>query len=148
MVDAQKIKTLREKTGISFAQCKEALEQVEGDLDKAMEILKEKGAAVAEKKADRELKAGTISAYIHQGTIGALVELQSETDFVSKNQDFKSLADDLAMQVAATDPADTEAFLASPFIKDPNSTVNDLIQTATQKFGERIVINRFVRFSL
>ena len=148
MADTQKIKILREKTGISFAQCAEALTAAGGDLDQALEVLKAKGAAIAEKKASRELKAGTISAYIHQGLIGAMVELQSETDFVSKNPDFKTLAGELAMQVAAIDPADNEALLASPYIKEPDKTVNDLIQGAIQKFGERVEVARFVRFSL
>lgn len=147
-MDAQKVKTLRQQTGISFAQCKEALENAGGDLDQALALLKEKGAAIAEKKAGRELKAGTISAYIHQGAIGAMVELQSETDFVSKNPEFKALADELAMQVAAVDPTDNEALLASPYIKEPDKTVGDLVQTAGQKFGERVEVSRFIRFSL
>ncbi|MDO8183874.1 MAG: elongation factor Ts [bacterium] len=148
MIDTVKIKMLREQTGISFAQCKEALESGAGDIDKALSWLKEKGAAVAQKKAGRELHAGTVAAYIHQGVIGTLVLLHSETDFVSKNPDFKSLADDLAMQVAATDPADVSALLLEPFIKDPAQTVGDLIQTAVQKFGERVELARFIRFSL
>ena len=148
MIDAAKIKALREQTGISFAQCKEALESAAGDMDKALAWLKEKGASIAEKKADRELNAGTVSAYIHQGVIGALIELHSETDFVSKNPEFKALADDLAMQVAASDPADVAALLAEPFIKDPSQTVGDLIQTAIQKFGERVELARFSRLGL
>lgn len=148
MIDAAKIKVLREQTGISFAQCKEALESAAGDMDKAIAWLKEKGASIAEKKADRELNAGTVSAYIHQGVIGALIELHSETDFVSKNPEFKALADDLAMQVAASDPADVAALLAEPFIKDPSQTVGDLIQTAIQKFGERVELARFSRLGL
>lgn len=147
-MDTQKVKTLRQKTGISFAQCKEALDAADNDLDQALAILKEKGAAIAEKKASRELKAGTIVAYIHQGMIGAMVELQSETDFVSKNPEFKNLADELAMQVAAVDPTDAEALLASPYIKEPDKTVSDLLQAAIQKFGERVEVSRFVRFSL
>lgn len=148
MADTQKIKILREKTGISFTQCAEALAAAGDDLEQALELLKAKGAAIAEKKASRELKAGTISAYIHQGLIGAMVELQSETDFVAKNPDFKILADELAMQIAATDPADNSALLASPYIKEPDKTVNDLVQNAIQKFGERVEVARFVRFSL
>jgi len=148
MIDAQKVKTLRQQTGISFAQCKEALDAAGNDLDQALTILKEKGAAIAEKKSGRELKAGTISAYIHQGVIGAMVELQSETDFVSKNPEFKNLADELAMQVAAVDPADAEALLTSPYIKEPDKTIDDLVKAAVQKFGERVEVSRFIRFSL
>lgn len=148
MIDAAKIKTLREQTGISFAQCKEALESAGGDMDGALAWLKEKGAAIAQKKSDRELGAGIVTAYIHQNLIGVLVELHSETDFVAKNPEFKNLADDLAMQVAATDPADNAALLAEPFIKDPSLTVEQVVQAAVQKFGERVQLARFVRFGL
>lgn len=148
MADTAKIKVLRDETGISFAQCKEALAAAGDDLEKARILLKEKGVEIAAKKATRELGAGVVSAYIHQGVIGALVELHSETDFVAKNPEFKVLADDLAMQVAATDPADVAALLLEPFIKDPSVTVGSLIQTAVQKFGERVELARFARFSL
>lgn len=148
MIDAAKIKALREQTGISFAQCKEALESSKGEMEGALAWLKEKGASIAQKKSDRELGAGVVTAYIHQNLIGVLVELHSETDFVSKNPEFKALADDLAMQVAATDPADNTALLAEPFIKDPAVTVGQIIQGAVQKFGERVELARFVRFGL
>lgn len=148
MIDAAKIKALREQTGISFAQCKEALESSKGEMEGALAWLKEKGASIAQKKSDRELGAGVVTAYIHQNLIGVLVELHSETDFVSKNPEFKALADDLAMQVAATDPADNAALLAEPFIKDPAVTVGQIIQGAVQKFGERVELARFVRFGL
>jgi len=148
MIDAAKVKALRNETGISFAQCKEALEEAEGDLDRALIVLKKKGVDIAAKKASRELHAGTVSAYIHQRAIGALIELHSETDFVAKNPDFVTLAEDLAMQVAATDPADVAHLLTEPFIKEPGQTINQLLQQAVQKFGERIEIKRFSRFSL
>lgn len=148
MLDTTKIKTLREQTGISFTQCKEALEAAGNEVDKALAILKEKGVAIAQKKAGRELHAGTVAAYIHQGVIGSLVEVHSETDFVSKNSDFRALAEDLAMQVAATDPADLAALLAEPFIKDASLSVGEVVTNAVQKFGERIEVKRFVRFSL
>ena len=99
------IKKLRDQTGISVMQCKKALEESGGDMDKALVILKKKSAAIASKKSDRELGAGTISAYIHAGgNVGAMVELSCETDFVSKNEDFKKLAHDIAMHIAATNP--------------------------------------------
>lgn len=99
------IKKLRDQTGISVMQCKKALEESGGDMDKALVILKKKSAAIASKKSDRELGAGTISAYIHAGgNVGAMVELSCETDFVSKNEDFKKLAHDIAMHVAAANP--------------------------------------------
>lgn len=185
------IKQLREMTGVSVMQCKKALEEAEGDLAKAEVILKKHSAATAEKKAERTLKAGTIGSYIHDGTIGAMVLLSSETDFVAKNPEFGALARELAMQVAATEPkygtveeipseardAATSVFekevadkpsemrtkilegklssyfqdqvlLEQPYIKDETKKIRDLVNEATQKFGERIEISRFARISL
>jgi len=105
MITTEQIKELRDKTGISVMQCKKALEEAGGDMAKALIILQKKGAEVAAKKGDRTLGAGTIAAYIHSnGTVGALVELGCETDFVSNNEEFKTLARDIAMQVAANNP--------------------------------------------
>ncbi len=102
----EQVKNLREKTGISIMQCKKALEEAKGDMDKAMIYLQKKGAETAAKKADRVLKSSRIVSYIHGiGSVGVLVELSSESDFVSKNEDFKQLAYDIAMQIAATNPA-------------------------------------------
>lgn len=98
------IKELREKTGVSVMQCKKALEEADGDLAKANVILKKHSVISAEKKAERELKAGAIGSYVHDGAIGAMVILSCETDFVAKNPTFSALARELAMQVAATDP--------------------------------------------
>ncbi len=184
------IKELREMTGVSVMQCKKALEEAGGDLDKAAVILKKHSAATAEKKADRSLAAGTIGSYIHDGNIGAMVLLSCETDFVAKNPEFGALARELAMHVAATNPLYTttddipedakqtatavfqkevadkpstmqaqilegkltayfrdQVLLDQLFIKDENKTVRDLLNAATQKFGERVEISRFVRLS-
>lgn len=147
MVTTEQIKALREKTGISIAQCKQALEEASGDMDQAMAILRNKGGAIADKKSDRTLGAGLVRAYIHSsGDMGALVEIHSETDFVAKNDGLKMLAEDIAMQVAAVNPANIEELLAQPFIKDPSLTVADLIKDHIQKFGERIEIAKIVRF--
>lgn len=147
MVTTEQIKELRERTGISLAQCKKALEEAAGDLDKALVALKEQGAAIAEKKAARTLAAGKVSAYVHStGNMAALVEVHSETDFVAKNPEFKALADELAMQIAAMEPANLEDLLVQPYIKDPSLTIKDLVQNYIQKFGERIEIVRFARF--
>ena len=146
MITTRDIKSLRERTGISIAECKRALEASGGSEDKVIEWLKQAGEKIAVKKAARTLAAGAVSAYVHStGTLGALVELQSETDFVAKNQDFRLLADDLAMQIAAMGPQDTPELLAQPFIKDPNQTVADLLKGAIQKFGERIEIGAWHR---
>lgn len=141
------IKQLRDKTGVSVMQCKKALEEAEGDLAKAEEVLKKNAAAAAGKKSDRELAAGAIGTYVHEGTIGSMVLLSCETDFVAKNPEFATLARDLAMQVSAMAPETSEDLLAGPYIKDSAKTVKDLLNEATQKFGERVEISQFARFS-
>ncbi|MFH0755123.1 MAG: elongation factor Ts [bacterium] len=104
-ISMEQVKELREKTGISIMQCKKALESAKGDMDKAIIYLQKKGAEMAEKKSDRVLKSGRIVSYIHgNGSVGVLVELCSESDFVSKHEDFQKLAYELAMQIAATNP--------------------------------------------
>lgn len=143
------VKQLRDKTGISVMECKKALVEADGNMDKALEILSVKSAAVAAKKADRELGAGTVSSYIHSTLqMGSLVLLSSETDFVSKNDEFVALARDIAMHAAAMRPATVEETLAQPFIKDPSKTVGDMIAAATQKFGERVVLSNLAFFSV
>ncbi len=105
MITTEQIKELRSKTGVSIMQCKQALEKADGDQDKAEILLRKESSAIASKKADRELGSGVIQAYIHgTGSVGAMVELACETDFVAKNEDFKKMAYDIAMHVAASDP--------------------------------------------
>ncbi len=105
MISTEQVKELRDKTGVSIMQCKKALEDAGGDMEKALVLLKKKGAEIAEKKGDRTLAAGAIGAYVHaSGNIGGMVELWCETDFVAKNEDFKALARDIAMQVVAANP--------------------------------------------
>jgi len=141
------IKELREMTGVSVMQCKKALEEAEGDSAKAHLILKKHSAASARGKADRMLAAGTIGSYVHDGNIGAMVLLSSETDFVAKNPEFGALARELAMQVAAMDPENTDVLLEQSSIKNESMTVRDLLNEATQKFGEHVEISRFARLS-
>ena len=149
MITTEQIKQLREDTGLSIMQCQKALEEAGGDRDKAIEILKAKGAEIAGKKGDRTLGAGSVVSYIHSGdTVGVLLELLSETDFVAKNPDFKAVAKDIAMHVAAMNPADTAELLGQPFIKDPGLNISDLINNTVQKFGERTEVGRFTRFSI
>lgn len=146
MISTEQIKALREKTGVSIAQCKKALEESGGDIDKALSLLQQNSSLVASKKSDRELAVGLIASYVHGGVIGSMVEMRCETDFVSKNQDFKELADDLAMQITAMNPQDNEELLAQPAMKNPDLTISQLIDQAVQKFGERIEVSRFARF--
>jgi elongation factor Ts len=189
-ITTQSIKELRDMTGVSVMQCKKALLEADGDLAKAEVILKKHSAASAEKKADRSLAAGAIGSYIHDGAVGAMALLSCETDFVAKNPEFMALAREVAMQVAATNPAyvssdeisedakaaaiavfekevadkpkDMQAkildgklasyfrdqvLLEQSFIKEEGKTVRDLLNEATQKFGERVEVTRFARLS-
>lgn len=146
MATSEQIKELREVTGISIAECKKALEESGDDMEKAKEFLKARGAAIAAKKGDRSLGAGVVGAYIHNDKrVGVLVELNSETDFVSKNEGFSGLANDLAMHIAAMNPADLSELLEQPFVKDPSLKIDDIIKGSIQKFGERIEITKFSR---
>lgn len=146
-ITTESIKELREMTGVSVMQCKNALEEAGCDLEKARIILKKHSSASALKKADRDLKAGAIGSYTHDGNIGAMVLFSCETDFVAKNPEFVSLARELAMQVAAMDPENNEELLEQPFIKDSGKIVRNLLDEATQKFGERVEITQFMRLS-
>lgn len=130
-------------------ECKKALEEAGGDMGKALELLKARSAVIAEKKSDRELGAGVVASYIHNtGQVGAMVLLVSETDFVSKNEEFGALARDIAMHAAAMRPESVEALLSEPFIKDPSKTIKDLLSAATQKFGERVEVKNLSCFSV
>lgn len=148
------IKELREETGLSFAQIKKALDEANGDKDKAREVLSQYSAAQAEKKSDREVEAGAVAAYVHSnGTTGVLLELGCETDFVAKNEEFVALARDMAMHVCAMAPETVEgdsdtALLKQSFIKDPEMTVEQRLQAAIQKFGENIKVSKFTRYSI
>lgn len=186
------IKLLRERTGLSVMDCKNALEQTEGDMDKAIIVLRKKSSKAAAKKSDRSLGAGIVQAYVHSSLdVGAMVQLSCETDFVAKNEEFIKLARDIAMHVTATNPKfisrdevkdeDTlkarqlfeeeakdkpagkreaivegklnsflkeQVLLEQPYIKNSETTINDLIEQAIQKFGERIEISDCVRVSL
>ncbi len=148
-VTAEQIMQLREKTGISVMECKKALTEAEGDMDKAITILRERSAAMADKKADRVLAAGTVSSYVHNSSqVGAMVLLSSETDFVSKNEEFMALARDIAMHASAMRPENVEALLSQEFIKDPSKTIAVLLSEATQKFGERVAVSKVEVFSV
>ncbi|NCN12120.1 elongation factor Ts [Candidatus Kaiserbacteria bacterium] len=191
-ITSVQLKELREKTGISVMQCKRALEEAGGDMEKAVIILKKKRSEAAEKKSDRVLGAGAIGSYIHNtNEVAAMVLLASETDFVSKNQEFIALARDIAMHVAATDPkfitkeevpAETiekakevfatemvgktaemqekimagklasyfkdQILMEQDFIKNPETTIGEMVNGAVQKFGENVSIAKIARLSV
>ena len=149
MITTEQIKELRDETGLSIMQCKKALEEAEGDKDKAISILKTKGADIAARKGDRTLGAGVVVSYIHaSGTVGTMLELMCETDFVAKNPEFKAIGYDIAMHIAAMKPEDVGELLDQPFIKDSSRKVGDLVNGAVQKFGERTEIGRFVCYNI
>ncbi len=191
-ITSTQLKELRDKTGISVMQCKKALEEAGGDMDKALIILKKKRSEAADKKSDRVLGAGSVGAYIHNtNEVAAMVLLASETDFVAKNEEFIALAREMAMQVAATNPtyvtkeeipaealkkaeevfraevADKPAEMQSKilegkmaayfkeqilmeqdFIKNPETTIGEMINGAVQKFGENVSIVKIARLSV
>jgi len=163
-ISTDMIKELRNQSGAGIMDCRSALLDTEGNMEKATRVLKEKGLAKAQKKAERATTQGLIEAYIHTaGRIGAMIEVNCETDFVARTDEFKELAHCLAMQVAALSPqfiseeevpegADMElqeaCLLLQPYIKDPARTVQDVIIETIAKVGENIRVSRFVRFEL
>jgi elongation factor Ts len=148
-ISADAVKELREKTGVSVMECKKALVEAGGDMQKALAVLGARSVAMAAKKQDRDLGAGTVAAYVHNTLqVGCMALLLCETDFVSKNEEFVALAHDIAMHASAMRPESIEAVLAQPFIKDGERTIEQLIQAATQKFGERIELNKLEVFSV
>ena len=163
-VSTEMIRELRDQCGAGIMDCRNALLVTDGDMEKALLVLKEKGLLKAKKKAERVTSQGLIEAYIHTGgRIGAMVEVSCETDFAARTDEFKELAHYLAMQVAALSPqfiskedvlegADIEpevaCLLLQPYIKDPTKTVQDLIVETIAKVGENIRVSRFTRFEL
>jgi elongation factor Ts len=163
-ISIETVKELRNRTNVGIADCNKALLEVDGDIEKAIEFLKQRGAAIAETKKDAAVTEGLIEAYVHHTRrIGSLVEVNCETDFVARTPEFRELAHDLAMQIAASCPqfitseempseaeADpqTVCLLNQPFIKDPTRTVQEVIAETIAKVGENIRVRRFARFQL
>jgi elongation factor Ts len=163
-IPVEVVKELRSRTNAGIGDCNKALLEVGGDIEKAIQFLKERGTAIAEKKKDLVATEGVIEAYIHHTKrIGALVELNCETDFVARTHEFKELAHDLAMQIAATSPqfltseeippeAETDpqtvCLLSQPFIREPEKTVEEVVRETIAKVGENIKVRRFARFEL
>ena len=161
-IDVKKVKEVREKTGAGIMAAKKALEDSNGDVGKAEEILKEQGLSNAMKKAGRETSEGVIQSYIHAGNkIGAMVELKCETDFVARTEEFIELTKDLAMQVAAMSPnyiysedegaenaSDEEILISQSFIKDPSLTIEDMVKSMISKVGENIKVSKIIKFDL
>lgn len=147
-ITAQQIKELREKTQAGFSDCKRALEEAKGDMKKAEEILRKQGFERAAKKSERETRSGLIETYVHQGRVGAMVEVMCETDFVARTDEFRHLSHEIAMQVASMNPKDSKALLKQDYIRDPSKTIEDLVKETIAKLGENITLGRISRFEL
>lgn len=164
-ISMELIKQLRERSGAGVMDCKRALEGTSGDVDKAMKLLAEWGMAKGEKKSDRVTSQGLVESYIHAGgRIGVIVEVNCETDFVARTEEFKTLAHEIAMQIAAANPrvvseADVKeqldidlinepALLKQSYIRDPSKDIRQLINETIGKTGENIQVKRFTRFEL
>jgi len=148
-IDPKEVQRLRAETNAGVMDCKRALEDAQGDFEKAKGLLKERGLASLKKKSRREAKEGTVASYIHAGgRVGAIVEIASETDFVSRSAEFQKLAQEVAMHVAAMDPKDVEELLGQDYIRDASKKVNDLVTTLAASVGENVSIRRFQRFAL
>lgn len=146
-ITSDDVKLLREKTGCGMMDCKRALEEANGDMEKAVDILRKKGLATAAKKADRVAAEGIIGSYLDENNgIGVLVEINCETDFVAKNSDFKAFVSDIALHIAQKSPKDVNELLNQKYLKDQTKTVEELLKETIAKFGENTVINRFVRY--
>jgi elongation factor Ts len=171
-VSIELVKELRERTGAGIKECKDILEQVDGNINKAIDILREKGIEAAAKKSSREAKEGLVGVYVHYGSrVAGLVELNCETDFVARTEDFVALANALAQHVVALNPRfvtvdevtdqavaesgqtrekfiEENVLLAQPFVKEPSRTIEEKIKEAIAKLGENIVVRRFVRYEV
>lgn len=143
------VKKIRQETGLGIMEIKLAVEEANGDEVKAKQILKEKGFKKAESKTERETHQGRVATYTHStGKIGVMVELQCETDFVAKHEDFVGLTKDICLQIAAMNPETVEDLLKQEFIKDSSKTIEEMIKTLVAKFGENMKLTRFSRFEI
>ena len=147
MITAALVKELREKTGAGMMDCKKVLTETDGDLERASELLRERGIAKAAKKSGRVAAEGLVEAYVSEdGKVGAIVEVNSETDFVAKNEEFKTFVMDVAKQVVKNNPATVEELLAQPSITVEGKTVNEVLIDKIATIGENLSIRRFARF--
>ena len=147
MVTAAVVKELREKTGAGMMDCKKVLTETDGDIEKAIELLRERGIAKAAKKSDRVAAEGVVAAYVSEdGKVGSVVEVNSETDFVGKNEEFRTFVADVVEQIAKQNPANVEELLNQKFIKDESKTVQEVLTGKIATIGENLTIRRFERF--
>lgn len=148
MFTAADVQKLREETGAGIMDCKKALDQAKGDYQLALKVLAEAGIAKAAKKGERVTGAGHLEAYIHGGRVGVLLDVRAESDFVTRSEDFREMAKNLALHIAAVAPETVEALLQQPYVKDDSLTVENYVKGVIAKLGENIKIERFSRFAL
>jgi len=143
------VKKLREETGARVLDCKKAMDEAQGDYEKAKEIVAAKDLARAEKKADRVTQEGYIASYVHNtGKVAAMVEVLCETDFVAKNETFQEMARNIAMHVVAMSPENVEELLEQDYVKDPSTKIETYVKSVSGKIGENMKVSRFVRYEL
>lgn len=148
-ITAADIKALRDRTGAGMMDCKRALEDADGDMDKGEELVKARGLAKAEKKSDRETKEGYIASYVHTNNkVASMVEILCETDFVARNPEFQTMAREVAMQVVSMDPKTVDELLAQEYLRNPSITIETLVKQLSGKIGEKFVVSRFVRYAV
>ncbi|MFH1393195.1 MAG: elongation factor Ts [Patescibacteria group bacterium] len=149
MVKIEDLKKIRETTGVSIDAIRKALEEADGEIEKALELLKERGSLVAAKKASRKTGEGIVSSYIHaNGKVGVMVRLLCETDFVARTEQFKELGHEIAMHIAAMNPENVEELIAQPYVRNQDQTIDQLIKDCISKLGENIQIGEFCRFEI
>lgn len=142
------LKKLRNDTSAGVSDCRQALEDTNGDYEKAKKLLLERGLEKAAKKEGKETSQGVVEAYVHQGKVGVLVEVRCETDFVARTDEFKQLAHEVALQVAAMNPKNTEELLKGAYIRDPQLAMEALIKQVVAKVGENITVSKFTRLAI
>lgn len=149
MISAQVVRELRERTGAGMMDCKKALSAADGDMEKAVEILREKGLAAAAKKAGRIAAEGTVETYVSEDYKHAgIVEFNCETDFVAANEDFTAIAKNLAKQASLTAAENIDAFIEEKYIADENTSIKDVVTALIAKLGENMTVRRFAKFSV
>lgn len=148
-IPASEVKKLRDETGAGVMDVRAALEEADGDISRAKEILRERGLEKAAAKGSRETDQGLVETYVHDGSkMGAMVLVACETDFVARTSEFKSLAKELAMQVASMNPESVEELLQQEYIRDPSKTIKELVAEVIAKTGENVQIRKIARFAL
>jgi len=147
-ITAEMVQALREATGAGVMDCRKALIEAGGDAEKAKQVIAEKGLAKVEKRAGRETGAGLAYSYIHAERIGVLLEVRAETDFVVRSEPFRKLVHELAMQIAASAPANVDELLAQPYIKDESKPVKDILNAVIAQVGENVIIKQFYRIEV